>query len=150
MSIWTTVKSQATPPSPLAGRLATQSLLFALGEGTFMAGSAVFFTQVVGLSAAQVGLGLTIAGIAAFIAAYPMGMVVDRIGPTWVFNAGQQFGAPPTHIIIDTEEGEALWFSSAGNQFIRFSEPLTRPVAKLEAIPDWLKAGDRPRPQGQA
>ena len=41
--------------------LATQSLLFALGEGTFMTGSGVFFTQLVGLSAAQVGLGLTIA-----------------------------------------------------------------------------------------
>jgi Icc-related predicted phosphoesterase len=71
------------------------------------------------------------------------GSWVDRIGETWVFNAGQQFGAPPTHVIIDTEEGEALWFSSAGNQFIRFSEPLTRPVARLEAIPEWLKAGDR-------
>ena len=46
MSIVTTLKQQATPPSPLAGRLATQSLLFALGEGTFMAGSAVFFTQI--------------------------------------------------------------------------------------------------------
>ena len=57
------------PPSALAGRLATQSLLFALGEGTFMTGSAVFFTQIVGLSAAQVGLGLTIAGVAAFVAA---------------------------------------------------------------------------------
>ena len=57
------------PPSALAGRLATQSLLFALGEGTFMTGSAVFFTQIVGLTAAQVGLGLTIAGVAAFIAA---------------------------------------------------------------------------------
>lgn len=80
MSIMTSLKAQATPPSPLAGRLATQSLMFALGEGTFMAGSAVFFTQIVGLSAAQVGLGLTIAGIAAFIAAYPMGRVVDRLG----------------------------------------------------------------------
>ncbi len=67
-------------PSPLAGRLARQSLLFALGEGTFMTGSAVFFTQIVGLSAAQVGLGLTIAGIASFVAAYPMGRLVDRLG----------------------------------------------------------------------
>ena len=67
---------------------------------------------------------------------------------TWVFNAGQQFGAPPTHIIIDTEAGEALWFSSAGNQFIRLSEPLERPVPRLEAIPDWLKAADRPSASG--
>jgi MFS family permease len=82
----------ARPPSPLAGRLAIQSLLFAVGQGTFLTGSAVFFTQVVGLSATQVGLGLTVAGIASFIAAYPMGKVVDRFGPKrcWaVSGAGQ-------------------------------------------------------------
>lgn len=77
------------PPSPLAGRLAGQSLLFALGEGTFMTGSAVFFTQIVGLTAAQVGLGLTLGGIAAFVAAYPMGRLVDRFGPKrmWALSA---------------------------------------------------------------
>lgn len=81
--------ARAKPPSPLAGRLSAQSMLFALGEGTFMAGSAVFFTQVVGLSAAQVGLGLTLAGVAAFITAYPLGRLVDRIGPkrAWAISA---------------------------------------------------------------
>ncbi|MGZ4777250.1 MAG: MFS transporter, partial [Oryzihumus sp.] len=80
------------PPSPLAGRLSVQSLLFALGEGTFMTGSAVFFTQIVGLSAAQVGLGLTFAGIAAFLAALPMGKLVDRFGPKkmWAVSAAGQ------------------------------------------------------------
>src|SRR6185369_5456968 len=80
------------PPSPLAGRLAVQSLLFALGEGTFMTGSAVFFTQIVGLSAAQVGLGLTCAGIAAFLAALPMGKLVDHFGPKkmWAVSATGQ------------------------------------------------------------
>ncbi len=80
------------PPTPLAGRLAGQSLLFALGEGTFMTGSAVFFTQVVGLSAAQVGLGLTIAGVASFVAAWPMGKLVDRFGPKrcWAVSAAGQ------------------------------------------------------------
>jgi len=38
-----------------------------------MTGSAVFFTHIVGLSAAEVGLGLTLAGAAAFVAAVPMG-----------------------------------------------------------------------------
>jgi MFS family permease len=82
----------ARPPSPLAGRLAGQSLLFALGEGTFMTGSAVFFTQIVGLSAAQVGLGLTIAGAASFLAAWPMGKLVDRFGPKrmWALSATGQ------------------------------------------------------------
>lgn len=77
------------------------------------------------------------------------GSWVDRIGPTWVFNAGQQFGAPPAHIVIDTDMGEALWFSAAGNQFVRLGAALERPVPKLTALPDWLKAADRPRAQGQ-
>jgi MFS family permease len=87
-----TLLRRLRPPSPLAGRLATQSLLFALGEGTFMTGSAVFFTQIVGLSAAQVGLGLTIAGVAGFVAAYPMGRLVDRFGPKrcWAVSAAGQ------------------------------------------------------------
>jgi len=69
-----------------------QSLLFALGEGTFLTGSAVFFTQIVGLSAAQVGLGLTCAGIASFLAAWPMGRLVDRFGPKkmWAISAAGQ------------------------------------------------------------
>lgn len=83
------LRRHARPPSQLAGRLAGQSLLFALGEGTFMTGSAVFFTQIVGLSAAQVGLGLTVAGVAAFLAALPMGKLVDRFGPKkmWAVSA---------------------------------------------------------------
>ena len=95
------------PPSPLAGRLSVQSLLFAIGEGTFMTGSAVFFTQVVGLSAAQVGLGLTIAGVAAFIAAYPMGRLVDRIGPknSWAISAVGQAGMFAVWPFIDDFRG---------------------------------------------
>ena len=76
------------------------------------------------------------------------GSWVDRIGQTWVFNAGQQFGAPPTHIIIDTDIGEALWSSAAGIQLVRLDAPLERPIPKLQALPDWLKAADRPRAQG--
>src|SRR6476469_4884525 len=90
--MFTAVLRHARPPSPLAGRLSAQSLLFALGEGTFMTGSAVFFTQIVGLSAAQVGLGLTFAGVAAFLAALPMGRLVDRFGPRrmWAVSAAGQ------------------------------------------------------------
>ena len=36
----------------------------------------------------------------------------------------------------------------AGNQFVRLGAPLERPVPKLQALPDWLKAEDRPRAQG--
>src|SRR4249919_3504945 len=76
------------PPTPLSKRLATQSLLFATAEGTFLTGSAVFFTQVVGLRAAQVGLGLTVAGVASFLVAYPAGKLTDRIGPKRMWSAG--------------------------------------------------------------
>jgi MFS family permease len=65
-----------------------QSLLFATGQGPFLTGSEVFFTQVVGLHAYQVGLGLTIAGVVSFLVAYPAGKVVDRLGPKRMWTAG--------------------------------------------------------------
>ena len=87
-----TIATKAKPPSTLAGRLSAQSLLFAVGEGTFMTGSAVFFTQIVGLTAAQVGLGLTVAGVFAFASAVPMGKLVDRFGSQrmWAASAALQ------------------------------------------------------------
>lgn len=68
------------PPTPLARRLSVQSIMFAVGEGVFLTGSAVFFTQIVGLSAAQVGLGLTAAGVVTFFFAVPLGRLADRVG----------------------------------------------------------------------
>jgi MFS family permease len=67
-------------PTPLVRRLSTQSVLSAFGDGVFLTGSAVFFTQIVGLSAAQVGLGLTIAGVVTFLVAVPLGKLSDRFG----------------------------------------------------------------------
>lgn len=92
--VFTGLRRYFRPPSVLAGRLSVQSLLFALGEGTFMTGSAVFFTQIVGLSAPQVGLGLTIAGVASFLAAVPMGRAADRFGAKrmWALSSAGQAG----------------------------------------------------------
>lgn len=69
------------PPTPLSRRLSAQSVMFAVGDGTFTTGSAVFFTHVVGLSASQVGLGLTFAGLVTFVLAVPLGRFADRVGP---------------------------------------------------------------------
>ncbi|MEZ5873589.1 MAG: metallophosphoesterase [Hyphomicrobiales bacterium] len=71
------------------------------------------------------------------------GSWVDRIGSTWIFNTGHYAGAPPAHVVIDTDIGEALWFSAAGNQYVRLNQVLERPVPKLQAMPDWLIGGDR-------
>ncbi len=76
------------PPTALARRLSAQSILFAVGEGFFLTGSAVFFTHVVGLSAAQVGLGLTIAGVVTFFFAVPLGRVADQVGPQRMWALG--------------------------------------------------------------
>src|ERR1044072_8959653 len=76
----TALVRRALGPTPLVRRLSAQSVLSAFGDGVFLTGSAVFFTQIVGLSAAQVGLGLTISGIATFLVAVPLGKLSDRYG----------------------------------------------------------------------
>lgn len=66
------------------------------------------------------------------------GSWVDRLGSTWVFNAGRQIGPSHTHVIFNTDESVALWFSLAGAEFVQLDQSLRRPVAELTALPDWL------------
>lgn len=75
------------PPVGLPRRLATQGMVFALGESAFMTGSAVFLTKVVGMSAGRAGLALTIMGLAQFAFSYPAGRIIDRVGPKRVWAA---------------------------------------------------------------
>lgn len=42
------------------------------------------------------------------------GAWVERVGETWVFNAGRQIGDVPAHIEIDLAAQRATWFSLAG------------------------------------
>lgn len=65
---------------PSGVRLAALSAIDAFGSGMFLAGSAVYFTKVVGLHAAAVGLGLSVAGVLGFLATVPIGMLADRWG----------------------------------------------------------------------
>jgi hypothetical protein len=71
------------------------------------------------------------------------GSWVDRIGPTWVFNCGQQIGPTPTHIAVDTDAREAAWFSLAGAELIKLDLPLQRPLLPLTAPPAWLASASR-------
>jgi Icc-related predicted phosphoesterase len=56
------------------------------------------------------------------------GSWVDRIDGTWVFNAGRQIGPVPAHVIVDTDAGDATWFSLAGTQVVRLDEAEPHPV----------------------
>lgn len=66
------------------------------------------------------------------------GSWADRIGSTWVFNAGRQIGPVPAHIVLDFDAEAAAWFSLAGIQEVRLDAPLSRPIADLDQWPDWL------------
>lgn len=67
------------PAGPLR-RYSLVGLIDATGTGLFAAVSTLFFTRVVGLPAGQVGLGLSLAGLAALLGAIPLGSLGDRLG----------------------------------------------------------------------
>ncbi|MCE7003997.1 MFS transporter [Kibdelosporangium philippinense] len=62
-------------------RLAAAQLTNSIGDGAFYVTSALYFTRVVGLTATQVGLGLTIGWAIGFLAGVPLGHLADRRGP---------------------------------------------------------------------
>ncbi|MEU1397686.1 MFS transporter [Micromonospora zamorensis] len=82
-----TAVRNVVPPAGLTRALAVQAMVYAVGSGLFHAGSAVFFTRALGLSAAQVGLGLSIAAGVSLLGMVPLGGLTDRYGPqrVWIF-----------------------------------------------------------------
>jgi len=80
------VTMQIVPPPGIARALTLRSVVYATGSGVFLAGSAVFFTQYLGLSATQVGVGLSVSGALTVLGSVPLGALVDRFGArrTWI------------------------------------------------------------------
>lgn len=78
-SIQRRLSSLAPPPGVQRG-YALATLIDSAGTGLFLTVSAVFFVRIVGLSAAQVGVGLSVAGIAGLVSAAPGGHLGDRYG----------------------------------------------------------------------
>ncbi|HZX03208.1 MFS transporter, partial [Kribbella sp.] len=74
------MSSRLLPPAGAPRDLALAQLANSVGDGAFVVTSALFFTRVVGLSTAEVGLGLTIAWLAGFLAGVPLGSLADRRG----------------------------------------------------------------------
>ncbi len=52
----------------------------------------------------------------------PDGGWADRIGTTWIFNAGRQIGPVPAHVEIGLAAGSASWRSMMGEETLRLSD----------------------------
>lgn len=69
-------------PSTGPGRsLALVALVDSTGTGMFVTGASLFYTKVLGLTSSEVGIGLSIAGLAGLVCAAPIGRIADRVGP---------------------------------------------------------------------
>ncbi|MFJ8047963.1 MFS transporter [Streptomyces luteogriseus] len=65
--------------------LAVMALVSALGTGFFLAGSALFFVKVVGLTPVETSIGMSAAGFTGFVAAPLLGQFSDRFGARRVY-----------------------------------------------------------------
>ncbi len=67
----------------------------------------------------------------------------DRLGKTWAFNVGHQFGRPPAHMVLDLATSAAFWMSAAGAERLDLAAPLQRPAPPITRAPEWLISLDR-------
>ncbi|MEV4614596.1 MFS transporter [Kitasatospora sp. NPDC049258] len=67
-------------PDPTVRRLSVITFVNTLGNGLFMTLGVLWFTRMLGFGAAQVGLGLTAAGVCGVLAGVPAGRAADRWG----------------------------------------------------------------------
>ncbi|MEH1166147.1 MFS transporter [Micromonospora sp. CPCC 205539] len=91
----------------LTGRLRTLALATlanTVGTGLWVAGSALYLTRAVGLSPAQVGLGLTLAGLVGLTASVPLGALADRRDPRALRAVLQlmQAGVAAAYLLVDS------------------------------------------------
>ncbi|NGO80936.1 MFS transporter [Streptomyces sp. YC504] len=69
------------PPRGPQRTLALAQLSNSVGDGAYYVTSALYFTHVVGLDAAKIGLGLTVAWAIGSLVGVPLGRLADRRGP---------------------------------------------------------------------
>ncbi|MFE4724392.1 MFS transporter, partial [Streptomyces sp. NPDC056728] len=69
------------PPAGPQRTLALAQLSNSLGDGAYYVTSALYFTHVVGLAPARIGLGLTVAWAVGSVVGVPLGRIADRRGP---------------------------------------------------------------------
>jgi MFS family permease len=69
------------PPRGNPRILAFTTLMDAFGTGAYLPVSVLFLTRSIGLTAAQVGIGLTVSALVALVVGTPLGYLADRRGP---------------------------------------------------------------------
>ncbi|MEN3308447.1 MAG: hypothetical protein V7603_4649 [Micromonosporaceae bacterium] len=79
--------AELVPARGPARRLAGLTVVQAVGASLFLTSAAIFLTRTIGLSATQVGTGLSVAGLCGFLATVPVGRLADRIGARTVLAA---------------------------------------------------------------
>ncbi|MGP4113448.1 MFS transporter [Streptomyces sp. 4N509B] len=84
------VRRRLRPAPALTGDARTlywATLVNMTGTGMFLTSSALYFTQYVGFSASQVGVGLSLGGLIGLLAGVPVGVLADRRGPREIYCA---------------------------------------------------------------
>ncbi|MEY2245974.1 MFS transporter [Streptomyces sp. BF23-18] len=128
------------PPTPQVRPLALSTALHTVGTGIIVTLSILYFTRIVGLSTAQVGVGLTAAGGIGLCAGIPLGRLADRFGPRGVLIIMLccQASAIMLHIWVTTLGGflavtALLAFANEGATAVR-SAMIARSFASSERI----------------
>ncbi|MFF1547922.1 MFS transporter [Streptomyces sp. NPDC058291] len=80
MTTKTPARRTATRRTPAQRLLALAQLSNSVGDGAYYTTSALYFTQVIGLAPARVGLGLTLGWAVGSLAGVPLGRLADRRG----------------------------------------------------------------------
>lgn len=82
--------------------LIVSSFVSRVGNGLFNSAAVLYFTLVVHLPAARVGLGLTIAGLTGLLAGIPAGNLADRYGPrtVWLTSLALQAATMAAFVLI--------------------------------------------------
>lgn len=73
--------TRLVPPAGPQRTLAAAQLASAVGDGAYYTCSALYFTDVVGMSAARLGVGLAVAWALGSLAGVPLGRLADQRGP---------------------------------------------------------------------
>ncbi|MBP0448756.1 MFS transporter [Kitasatospora sp. RG8] len=95
--------SDLLAPSGPQRALILASFVNRVGNGLFNTASVLYFTLVVHLPAARVGVGLTVAGLVGLLAGIPAGNLADRYGPrtVWLTAFATQAAAMTAFVFID-------------------------------------------------